>query len=133
MTRKSRALWTLAALLLVASAALAEAGPRARTPAATPPPVATYYLTPTEQFCQMQGRYTLTLARARDDGVSRFTALTIVRRVHASSAMSAADLALYEAIIALAYDFPRLTPVWLQQEVERRCLTPPQTDMTYRY
>jgi hypothetical protein len=110
----------LSALLLAGTPALAGPKKAPRT-AATPAPQATY-LTPIEQLCQMRGHYTLTLARARDGGMSRFTALTIARRAQAESGTHPAYVVPYETIIRLVYDFSSLAPVRLQQEIERACL-----------
>ena len=117
---------TLSTLLLAATTTLA--GPK-RPPATATPPLATY-LTPAEQLCQQYGNAALTLARSRDSGISRFTALAIARRIQASSGIPPIYYTMYETILTLVYDFPTLSPTWIQQHLERECLKsdPPQPD-----
>jgi len=109
----------LSTLLLAGTAALA--GPKTPRPAVAAPQVT--YLTPTEQLCQIRGVYTLTFARARDGGMSLLSALDLSRRLQVRLGTDAQTQAGAEAIIRLVYDFPRLSPTTLQQEMERGCLT----------
>jgi len=109
---------TLSTLLLAGSTL---AGPKTPRPAGAAPQVT--YLTPTEQLCQIRGVYTLTFARARDGGMSLLSALDLSRRLQVRLGTDAQTQAGAEAIIRLVYDFPRLSPTTLQQEMERGCLT----------
>jgi len=110
---------TLSTLLLAGSVL---AGPKQPRPVPAPPPLETY-LTPTEQLCQIRGVFTLTFARARDGGMSLLSALDLSRRIQVRLGTDAQTQVGAEAIIRLVYDFPRLSPTTLQQEMERGCLT----------
>jgi len=109
----------LSTLLLAGTTTLA--GPK-RPPAAATTALLTTYLTPMEQLCQARGHATRTLAQNRDRGISRFTALALVRREQATSGIPPVILATYEALIRLVYDFPDLPPTLLQHAIERECL-----------
>jgi hypothetical protein len=118
-------------LALILSGSLALAKPRQAPPLST-------YLTPVERVCESRGRFALTVGRARDNGMTRLTAIAISRSVQAKDGLHPAYQSTFEAIIHVVYDFPAHTPVWFQHAMETACLKaeqgePTQDDTHVRY
>jgi hypothetical protein len=124
MTRKSIALWTLtwtlAALLLVAWVALAEAGPKA-TPQATPPTAAAARPVSLARICPRLGEYAAAVAVSRDAGATLSGSLSFVRQEAATQGMDSNLQAILQEIVSQVYRYPAITPRQVQQVAERAC------------
>jgi hypothetical protein len=125
MTRKSIALWTLAwtlaALLLVAWVALAEAGPTQARPPVTPPPATDAQTVSLARVCPKIGEYAASVARARDAGGTLSGSISLIRQVTDTHAMDSNLQAILHNIIYEVYRYPTITPGQVQQVTERAC------------
>jgi hypothetical protein len=121
MTRKNiltwTLVWTLAALLLVAWVALAEAGPRTREPAAVVPG-----LTPTEQYCRSLGIFAWRRANERQLGYAYTDVLSLTRRFVADNNLDDTTAHWHEAIVRAIYGGTPVPPVVTRQSTEDACM-----------
>jgi hypothetical protein len=125
MTRTRIIAWTLAALLLVAWGARAEAGPKA-TPKGRPP-TATHARPPSAaQLCAKLGEYAATVATSRDAGLQLSGSLTLIQHEKAARGMHSYLQAILEGTARNVYRYPDLIPGQLQQVIERSCV---ETDL----
>jgi hypothetical protein len=106
-------------------ATLAHAGPPA--------------LSQDEQRCAALGRFTLTRALERDDGISLLETLQRAREYDAARGTSRAIREVHDFLIRHVYAFPERSPAQLQQETEVVCVaqigqpgpTDPRTQQRY--
>jgi hypothetical protein len=121
MTRKRilawTLVWTLAALLLVAWAALGEAAPRTREPAHKAP-----RLSPTEQYCRGLGLFAYRRTIERELGYSRTDVLSVTRQFATKNRMDATTAVWQELIVHVVYEGQPASPAVNRQAVEDTCL-----------
>jgi hypothetical protein len=118
MTRKSivawTLVWTLAALLLVAWAALAEAEPAIVVPG----------LSRAEQYCRTLGIFAWRRATERSAfGYTRSDVLSQTRRYYTEENLDTATRMWHEAIVESLYDGRWSTPEVERQATEEACMS----------
>jgi len=122
MTRKSIALWTLAwtlaALLLIAWVALAEAGGAPKKRPSTATDALPVNLT---RMCPLLGEYAATVAASRDAGTTLSGSLHLIRQETRMQGMDSNLQAILQEIVYQVYRYPSITPRQVQQVAERAC------------
>jgi hypothetical protein len=121
MTRKSILAWTLvwtlalAALLLVAWAVLAQAGPREPAPLAPG-------LSPTEQYCRGLGLFAYRRSTERERGYSLTDVLSMTRRFAVQNNLDATTRDWQEGIVLAIFHGGKATPALHRQAAEDACM-----------
>jgi hypothetical protein len=110
--------WTLAALLLIAWVALADAG---GTPKRRPPTATDVRPSSLARMCPILGEYAATVAVSRDAGATLSGSLSLIRQEKAMHGMESNLQAILQEIVHQVYRYPSITPRQAQQVAERAC------------